>query len=69
MSGRPGTRNGKDLISSVFITIALAMIFTQLVGVSATIIDGIITSRMVGVDAYSGISLLSPLISTILLFS
>ena len=68
MSGRLGNRNGKDLISSVFMTIALAMIFTQLVGVSATIIDGIITSRMVGVDAYSGISLLSPMISTILLF-
>ena len=66
---RLGTRNGKDLISSVFMAIAIAMIFTSVVGVAATIIDGIITSRTVGVDAYSGIALLSPLISTILLFS
>ena len=68
-TSRLSTRNGKDLISSVFIAIAIAMIFTSVVGVAATIIDGIITSRLVGVNAYSGIALLSPLISTILLFS
>ena len=71
MSGTTGIGkgNGKDLISSVFMAVAVAMIFTSMVGVAATIIDGIITSRTIGVDAYSGISLLSPLVSTILLLA
>ncbi len=37
----------KDVISSMFLSVALAMILTQIVGVAAVIIDGMITSRAV----------------------
>ena len=45
------------------------MIFSQLVGVAAVNIDGIITSRVLGSDAYSAICLLSPLISILILLA
>ena len=57
----------KDVISSMFLSVALAMIFTQVVGVAAIIIDGIITSRALGPDAYSSISLFGPFMSTVIL--
>jgi len=44
----------------MFLSAAIAMIFTQLVSVIATIIDGIITSRYLGETAYSAISLFGP---------
>lgn len=44
----------------MFLTAAVAMIFTQLAGVLASIIDGIVTSRAMGEAAYSSISLLFP---------
>ena len=59
----------KDVISSMFLSVALAMILTQVVGIAAHIIDGIITSRAIGPLAYSSVSLISPLISTFGLFA
>jgi len=59
----------KDLIASMLLSVALAMIFTQIVGQVALIVDGIVTSRFIGSEAYSAVSLFSPVISTILLFS
>ena len=51
----------------MFVAVAFAMILTQMVGVVATIIDGVITSRFVGSVQYSAISLLGPFISVIYL--
>ncbi len=58
-----------DVISSMFFSAAVAMIFSQVAGVVANIIDGIVTSRFLGADALSSISLLGPFISTIILIS
>ncbi len=59
----------KDIISSMFLPAAIAMIFTQLVGVVATIIDGLITSIYFGEEAYSAISLSYPLVNTLVLLA
>ena len=56
-----------DIISRMFLSAAVAMIFTQVAGVAAQIIDGIITSRKLGPDPFSAISLLNPFITVILL--
>lgn len=45
------------------------MIFTQLAGYGAVLIDGIITSRVLGSHAYSGVSLLGPFNGIVLLLS
>lgn len=58
-----------DLIPSMFVSTATAMIFTQLAGYVAVLIDGIITSRFLGHQAYSAISLLVPFNGVILLVS
>ena len=58
-----------DLIPSMFVSTAVAMIFTQLAGYGAALIDGIITSRALGHLAYSAISLLVPFTGIILLIS
>lgn len=58
-----------DLIPSMFISTAAAMIFTQLAGYGANLIDGIITSRYLGSHAYSGVSLLFPFNGVVLLLS
>ena len=58
-----------DLIPAMFFSTAIAMIFTQLAGYGAVLIDGIITSRVLGSQAYSGISLLGPFNGIVLLFS
>ncbi|MBR4195934.1 MAG: ATP-binding protein [Synergistaceae bacterium] len=58
-----------DLIPSMFVSTAVAMIFTQLAGYVAVLIDGIITSRALGYLAYSAISLLVPFNGVILLVS
>lgn len=64
------TRESKsDLIPSMFVSTAIAMIFTQLAGYGAALIDGIITSRALGHLAYSAISLLVPFTGIILLIS
>lgn len=62
-------KSGQDVIASMFITAAAALIFTQVAGVVATIIDGVVTSRFLGTDAYSAISLLVPLTNIILLMA
>ncbi len=59
----------KDIIAAMFLPAALVMIFTQLTGVVANIIDGIVTSRFLGSDAYSSVSLLAPMVNVILLFA
>ena len=53
----------------MFISTAIAMIFTQLAGYGAVLIDGIITSRILGSQAYSGVSLLGPFNGIVLLLS
>ena len=59
--------NHSDIIPRMFLSAAVAMIFTQVAGVAAQIIDGIITSRELGPDPYSAVSLLHPFITVILL--
>ena len=61
-------KKNRDVISSMFFSAAIVMIFTQLAGVVANIIDGIITSRCLGEDAFSAISLLIPFVGVIILF-
>lgn len=58
-----------DIIPAMFISTAIAMIFTQLAGYGAVLIDGIITSRVLGSQAYSGVSLLGPFNGIVLLLS
>ncbi len=58
--------NKPDVISSIFLPTALAMIFTQVSGVVARIIDGVITSSFLGAEAYSAVSLLAPFTDVIL---
>ena len=60
-------KHSRDIISSMFFSAAVAMIFTQVAGYAATMIDGVISSRALGPDAYSAISLLSPFTGVILL--
>ena len=65
----PDNKSQSDLIPSMFISTAIAMIFTQLAGYGAVLIDGIITSRALGPLAYSAISLLGPFTGVVLLIS
>ena len=58
-----------DNIASMYTPTALAMIFSSLTGVIAVLIDGIIASRFVGSDIYSGMSLLRPFTSVVVLLS
>ena len=53
----------------MFLSTATAMIFTEFTGVISVLMDGIVTSRFLGVDAYSGISLLIPFTSLILVIA
>lgn len=57
------------VIAKMFLSAAVAMIFTQMAGVVAGIIDGVVTSRFLGSEAYSSVSLFGPLISIIMLFA
>ena len=50
----------RDIIVGMYISAAVVMILTRLVSVVATMIDGIITSRFYGEEAYSAISLVTP---------
>ena len=59
----------RDILASMFVSAAVVMIFTQVAGVVAVILDGIITSRFLGEDAYSAISLLKPFVSIVLLIA
>jgi Na+-driven multidrug efflux pump/anti-sigma regulatory factor (Ser/Thr protein kinase) len=62
-------KSKKDVLASMFLPAAIVMIFTQVTGVVANIIDGIITSRFLGSDAYSAVALLGPLVNIILLLA
>ena len=53
--------NRDDIIPKMFFSASLAMIFTLFVGMAAQFFDGIITSRFLGNDAYSGVSLFGPI--------
>lgn len=59
----------RDNISSIFLTTALAMIFTEATGVVAVLIDGIIASQFLGEELYAGISLLRPFTRIILVLA
>ena len=63
------TSKEKSIISGMFFSAALAMIFTQVAGVAANVIDGIVTSRFLGESAYSAVSLLGPFTSTLVLIA
>lgn len=56
-----------DLIPSMFMSTAVAMIFTQFAGYAAVFADGVITSRVLGHEAYSAISLFSHFINVIII--
>lgn len=62
-------RNNKDVVASMFLPAAIVMIFTQMTGVVANIIDGVVTSRFLGPDAYSAVSLLGPMVNIVLLLA
>ncbi len=47
--GRAGHR--RDNIASMFLSTSAALIFTEITGVVAILIDGAVTSRFLGVDA------------------
>ncbi len=57
----PGKSRQRDLISKMFLSASVGMIFTVLVGTATQFLDGIITSRFLGNDAYSSIALFGPL--------
>ena len=59
----------RDNISSIFLTTALAMTFTEATGVVAVLIDGIIASQFLGEELFAGISLLRPFTRIILVLA
>ena len=59
----------KDVIASMFLPAAVAMIFSTVAGFLASTIDGLITSNFLGPDAFSAISLFNPMVSLMLLFT
>ena len=63
MKGLGESRSGRqgDVISKMFFSASVAMIFTVLVGTAAQFFDGVITSRFLGNDAYSAVALFGPL--------
>ena len=58
-----------DNIAAMYSSTAIAMIFTSLTGVISVLIDGIIASRFLGSDVYSGIALLRPFTSVVMLLA
>ena len=69
MSGHNVSSEGSDNIIRIFRSTSITMIVTEITGIVAVLIDGIITSRFLGVDAYSAISLLRPFTSIILVLA
>ena len=59
----------RDNISSIFLTTAMAMIFTEATGVIAVLIDGIIASQFLGEELYAGISLIRPFTRIVLVLA
>lgn len=64
-----GVRRAPDGIAGMFVPAATAMIFSTVAGFLASAIDGIITSKFLGRDAYSAVSLFSPMVNLILMFA
>ena len=56
-----------DVIPAMFLSAAATMMLTNFVEYAAVIIDGVITSRTLGSEAYSSISLFNPLNGLLLL--
>ncbi|MCR4923052.1 MAG: hypothetical protein K5931_03495 [Lachnospiraceae bacterium] len=52
-----------DNITKMYFMTSVSLILIEIVGVVAVLIDGIITSYFIGIDAYAGIKLLSPFTS------
>lgn len=50
----------------MFLSSAAVMIATQIIGVVAIIIDGVITGWKLGMEAYSAISLIHPFVTIVL---
>ena len=59
----------KNMIGLMFISSSIVMILSQIIGFATIIIDGIITSRMLGNEAYSAIALIQPFVSIVLMFA
>ena len=58
-----------DNISHMFFATSIALVFTEFTGVIAVLIDGIVTSRFLGADVFSGISLVKPFSSIIMMIA
>ena len=54
-------------IPVMFRMTALAMILSEITSVAGSLIDGVLTSRFLGIDIYSGISMLRPFNSILLM--
>ena len=62
-------KTNNDIITNMFVPAAISMVLSVLARFLAVTIDGIITSKFFGPDAYSGISLFNPIVNIILLFA
>ncbi len=58
-----------DSIAAIFLSTAVVMIVTEITGVVAVLSDGIITSHFLGVNAYSGISLMRPFTGVVMMIA
>ena len=59
----------RDVISKMFFSTSIAIMFTVIVGTASQFFDGVITSRFLGNDAYSAIALFGPLNGMILMLA
>ncbi len=68
-----GLRKYRELsarnVAVMYRSTAISIIIYELTGVVAVLIDGIITSRCLGVEVYSGIALVNPFNSVVLLIA
>ena len=62
-------QNLSDVIPAMFFSAAMAKILTNFVDYISVLIDGIITSKTLGFEAYSAISLFNPLNDILLLLN
>lgn len=58
-----------DVIADMFVPAAVSMIYAASARFLANTIDGVITSKYLGLDAYAGVALFSPMVNIILLFA
>ena len=69
MSNLKADNEGTENIIRMYRSTAIIMIFIEVTGVLSMLIDGIITSRFLGIDVYSAISMLRPFTSILLTLS